>query len=120
MTMKRIKKLLEDALIHDGKMEHALYEFELKSLLDEFRSSMAEDNDDYFFAITENRGHVAMVLIEKTGETHINESARDRLKELWLKNYTGNIKKTIPDFAKQLNDGEIPVTGVKTIRTMGE
>ena len=29
-------------------------------------SSLAADQDDYIFAVTENSGHVAMVLIEKS------------------------------------------------------
>jgi hypothetical protein len=80
---KKIEKKLKQALIHDGEMQYELYEYELEELLDEWKSSMAQDKDDYIFAVTENSGHVAMVLIEKTGEVHINEKARERLKGLW-------------------------------------
>src|SRR5215216_2579042 len=109
MTAKRIQRLLKQALIHDGEMQYELYKYELEELLDEWISSMAKDKDDYIFAVTENSGHVAMVLIEKTGEVHINEEARERLKALWPVAYTSNMKKLIPAFAEQLNEGEIPV-----------
>ena len=75
MTAKNIEKLLEQALIHDGEMQYGLYEYELEELLDDLKSSLAKDKDDYIFAVTENSGHVAMVLIQKTGEVHINEEA---------------------------------------------
>ena len=117
MTAKRIEKLLKQALIHDGEMKHELYEYELEEHLYEWKLSMAKDKDDYIFAVTENSGHVAMVLIEKTGEVHINEEARERLKELWPAAYEGNMKKLIPAFTEQLNEGEIPVNGVKIVAT---
>ena len=75
MTAKKIAKLLEQALIHDGEMQYELYEYELEELLDELRSSMAEDKDDYIFAVTENSGHVAMVLIKKSGQGYIRANA---------------------------------------------
>ncbi len=37
-----------------------------------------------------------MVLIEKTGQVHINELARVKLKALWLGAYESNMKKLIP------------------------
>lgn len=115
MTAKNIEKLLKQALIHDGEMQYELYEYELEELLDELKLSLAKDNDDYIFAVTENSGHVAMVLIEKSGQVHINERAREKLKVLWPAAYESNMEKLIPAFAKQLNEGEIPVNGVKTV-----
>ena len=115
MTAKRTEKLLKQALLDEGEMQYELYEYELEELLDEWKSSMAKDKDDYIFAVTENSGHVAMVLIEKSGQVHINEQARERLKALWPAAYESNIKKLIPAFAEQLNEGEIPVSGVKTV-----
>ena len=96
-------------------MQYALYRYELEELLDEWKSSMTEDKDDFIFAVTENSGHVAMVLIEKSGELHINEQARERLKALWPAAYESNMKKLIPAFAEQLKEGEIAVSGVKII-----
>ena len=117
MTVKNTKKLLEQALLHDGEMQYGLYEYELEELLDELKSSMAIDKDDYIFAVTENNGDVAMVLIERSGQVHINEQAREKLKAFWPAAYESNMKKLIPAFAKQLNKGEIPINGVKVVRS---
>jgi len=117
MTIKNTKKLLERALLKGGQMRRALYEYELEPLLDELNSSMTEDNDDYIFAVTENGGDVAMVLIEKSGQAHINEQARERLKALWPAAYESNMRMLIPAFAEELNEGEIPINGVKTVGT---
>src|SRR5262249_9620020 len=113
MEVKKIEKLLERALIHDGEMRRELYEYELEELLDELRSSLAEDNAASIFAVTENNGDVAMVLIEKSGQTHDNERARERLKELWPAAYESNMRKLIPVFAKEISEGELPINGVK-------
>ena len=100
-------------------MEYGLYEYELEELLDDFKESLLEDNDDFLFAITTHKNDVtghedtAMVLIEPLGTVHINELARDKLKEVWEGAYECNMKKIIPGFAKQLYEGEIPVNGVK-------
>jgi len=118
-TVNGLKTVLENALINDGKMEYDLYEYEFEELLDEFKESVIEDKDDFLFAITTHKNDVtghedtAMVLIEQSGTVHINELARDKLKEEWKGGYEGNMKKLIPDFAKQLYEGEIPINGVK-------
>ena len=114
MTAKDIEKILQQTLLHDAAMEYGLYEYELKELLDELKSSLAADQDDYIFAVTENSGHVAMVLIEKSGQVYINEQAREKLQALWPVGYTSNMKKLIPAFAQQLRQGELPINGVKT------
>jgi hypothetical protein len=113
MTTKNIKKQLKNALVNDGEMYYGLYEYELEELLDHLKSSLEKDRDEFIFAVTENNNHVAMVLIEKTGQVYINESARNKLKNLWDKAYLHNINKLIPLFAKQLNNGDIPINGVK-------
>ena len=111
----RIAKLLEDALINEGQMRQELYEYELEEMLDELKVSMAQDNDDCIFAITENNNDVAMVLIDKSGAVYINAEARNKLKELWKKNYTNNLGRLIPAFAQQLSENEIPTTGMKIV-----
>ncbi|HEX9004932.1 MAG TPA: hypothetical protein VGB07_33785 [Blastocatellia bacterium] len=114
MTAKEIEKLLTQALLHDGEMAQALFEFEFEEEdLDALKFSMIEDDDDVLFAVTENTGDIAMVLIEKSGEVHANEQAREKLKELWKSNYDSNLKLLIPDFAEQLSAGELPINGVK-------
>ena len=119
-SIKDLKKVLENALLNDGKMEYDLYEYEFEELLDEFKESVIQDKDDFLFAITTHKNDItgnedtAMVLIEQSGEVHINELARDKLKEEWKGAYESNMKKFIPDFAKQLYEGDIPINGVKT------
>ena len=115
MSTKKIAFLLKRALLLDGKMEYALYEHELEEVLNHLKSSMVRDKDDYIFAVTENRGDVAMVLIEKSGAVHINEQARERLKTFWLAAYKSNMQELIPVFALQLNRGELPINGVKQV-----
>jgi hypothetical protein len=115
MTAKNIERLLEQTFLHDGAMQYGLYEYELEELVDELTASLAEDQDDYIFAVTENSGHVAMVLIEKSGRVHINEQAREKLRALWPATYASNMQQLIPAFANQLHAGELPINGVKTI-----
>ena len=115
MTAKNIERLLEQTFLHDGAMQYGLYEYELAELVDELTASLAADQDDYIFAVTENSGHVAMVLIEKSGQVHINEQAREKLRALWPATYASNMQQLIPAFAKQLHAGELPINGVKTI-----
>src|SRR5262245_17825742 len=117
MSARRITKFLKRALWHDGEMNRALYDHELAGVVDELKDSLAQDNDDYIFTVTENRGHVAMVLIEKTGQVHINEAAREKLKAFWPAAYERNMKLFIPAFAEQLEAGELPINGVKTAKS---
>lgn len=120
-TVKELRTVLENALLNDGKMEYGLFEYEFEELLDEFKESVIQDKDDLLFAVTTHKNDVtgkedaAMVLIEQSGEVHINELARDKLKEVWQGAYEGNMKKLIPDFAKQLHQGRLPINGVKTV-----
>ena len=114
MSVRRIEKLLRQALLHDGEMQRGLYEYELEEVVDELKQSLVQDNDDYIFAVTENRGHVAMVLIERTGHIHTNEQAREKLKTFWPAGYESNMNILIPAFAQQLHEGELPINGVKT------
>ena len=83
--------------------------------MDDLKLSLIKDGDEFIFAVTENNNHVAMVLIEKSGKVFVNELARNRLKDLWSGAYSDNINKLIPAFAKQLNNNEIPINGVKTV-----
>lgn len=116
MSAKKIEKSLEEALLNDGSMALGLYEFEFEEELDDLKASLAEDDDDYLFSVTENRGDIAMVLIEKSGEVHINEQARAKLKEFWPETYVKNMKELIPDLAQQLSVGDLPINGVKIAR----
>ena len=112
---KRIEKILKNALINNGKMEYALYEYELEEVVDELKFYLARDHDDYIFCITENTNDVAMVLIDKLGEVYINESARDKLMETWQHAYPSNMKKMIPILAEELSQDMLPINGVKEL-----
>lgn len=115
MTAKKIEKILSQVFLRDYEMSYALYEHELVEILEELTWSMKTDKDDYIFTLTENRGHVAMLLIEKSGKLYINEKARERLKVLWPDAYASNMKMFIPGFARQLHRGELPINGVKVV-----
>ena len=115
MTVKNIEKILKQTLLHDGVMQYGLYEHELEEVLDDLKTSLASDQDDYIFSVTEDSGHVAMVLIEKSGRAYINEQARAKLQALWSVAYKSNMRKLILAFARQLQEGELPVNGVKTV-----
>ncbi len=117
MTVRAIRQRLEEALLRNGPMRDELYAFELEGLLDHLKASMAQDRDEYIFAVTENNGDVAMVLVEQSGDVHRNEQARIKLQALWPAAYARNMQRLIPAFARQLHAGEIPINGVKTVRS---
>lgn len=111
---KRIEKLLEEALLSEGKMEYGLYEFELEEHIDYWTDGMIKDRDLFVFVVTENRGSIAMVLITNKKDIYINEEARSMLQHFWPKEaYIFNLKKLIPEMAKQLSKGILAVNGVK-------
>ena len=120
-TANDLKIVLQNALLYDGKMEYELYEYEFEELLDELLATLIKDKDDFLFAITTHKNDItdkedtAMVLIDASGKAHINELARDKLKEVWEDDYQRRMTKLIPDFAKQLYKGDIPITGIKTV-----
>lgn len=116
MTTKTIENRLTQALLNNGKMYLALYEHELEEHLDFLKASLKRDKEDFIFVVTENRGHVAMVLIEKSGGIYINEQAREKLQSLWSAMYETNVKGFIPLFAEQLADGDLPITGVSVMK----
>ena len=87
----------------------------------ELVETLTADKDDYLYAITTHKNDItgiedtSMVLIEASGETYINELARDKLKEIWDGAYVKNIKQLIPDYAKQLHEGDLPMNGLKAV-----
>lgn len=115
--VKQIEQSLRQALLHGGSMPYGLYTYELEELLEELQASLAADRDEYLFAVTENSGHVAMVLLDREGRVSINEQAREKLQALWPGTYTRNMRQLIPVFARQLHHGALPINGVKTIGT---
>jgi hypothetical protein len=111
---KRIEKLLEKTLLFEGKMEYGLYEHELEEHIDYWTDGMVKDKDSFVFILTENRSHIAMVLITDKKELFINEEARDKLQLMWPNNaYLYNIQKLIPAMAADIANGIISVNGIK-------
>ncbi|MBI3150569.1 MAG: hypothetical protein HYZ21_00400 [Chloroflexi bacterium] len=114
MSKKTIEKSLTKALLHDGAMEYALFEYELEEHIDEFLKSKQEDGDDYFYALSERNGKVAMLFIDGGDEVYINEEARARLKTFWKGPiYELNLRMLIPQMADELSKGFLSVNGVK-------
>lgn len=117
MRKKTIEKNLIKALLEDGAMAYALFEYELEEHIDEYLKSKQEDGDDYFFAVTEHTNDVAMLLIDGENKIHANEKARELLKKLWPKSaYKHNMKTLIPQMADELSKGFLSVNGVKIQR----
>lgn len=114
MTQKSIEYSLRKALLDNGKMVRALYEYELEEHVNEFIESKKQDRNKYLFAVTENNGDVAMFLIDEDDKIHINEDARSKLMEYWKDSvYKSNMKKLIPQMSLILSSGNLFVTGVK-------
>jgi hypothetical protein len=117
MSKKNIERNLKKALLDDGPLEQALFEYELEEYVEEYMKSKQVDNDEFFFAITEQNGDVAMLLIDKEDQLHINEDARTMLEKLWRDAYKPNIKRLLPDIAGQLHEGYLFTAGVKYTTT---
>jgi hypothetical protein len=113
MSKKTIEKNLKKALIENGPLVQALFEYELEEHVEEYKLSKREDKDECFFAITEHSNDVAMLLIDKQDKLHVNEDARALLQTLWRDSYKINIQRLIPDMAEQLHSGYLFVAGVK-------
>ena len=115
MRKREIANLLHRALLQDGKMEHALYEYELEEHIEYWYEGLKADHDEFVFAVTENSGDVAMVLITKEKTVYTNEDAKEKLVEFWPKTCNTNIKHLIPMMAEELANNIIAVNGVKTV-----
>ena len=114
MRKKKIANLLRKALLQDGKMERSLYEYELKEHIDYWYEGLKADRDEFVFAVTENSGDVAMVLITADKTVYLNEDATEQLAKEWPIAYKTNIKRLIPMMAEDLANDIISVNGVKT------
>ncbi|MCB0197726.1 MAG: hypothetical protein KDJ65_37625 [Anaerolineae bacterium] len=109
---ERIEKELRKALIQNGEMTAALFDYELAEHIDYWYEGLKSDRNEFVFAVTENEGHTAMVLITKEKIIYVNEMARKKLAKLWGEKYQSNIKILIPGMAYQLAHNIIAVNGV--------
>lgn len=114
MSKKTIEKNLIQALLNDGEMAYALFQYELEEHVVEYLKSKQKDKDDYFFAVTEHSNDVAILLIDRDDKVHVNEKARALLKTLWPKlAYKHNLEILIPQMTNELNKGFLFTAGVK-------
>lgn len=114
MSKMTTEKYLVRALLDDGAMSKLLFEDELQDQISGFLQSKQEDQDHYFFAITEQNNQVAMLLIDADDKVHANEEARAVLKAFWKNTtYDDNILMLLPQMVDDLSDGYYFVTGVK-------
>jgi hypothetical protein len=103
------------ALLLDGEMFESLYKHEMEEHIGYWTEGMKKDKDDFVFAVTENNGHAAMVVITKNEELLINEPARAFLKKAWKKQYHKNIEILLPAMAAELAAGYFSVNRVKIV-----
>jgi len=114
MSKITTEKYLVKALLNDGAMSKPLFEDELQEQITDFLKSKQEDQDDFFFAITERDHQVAMLLIDEDDEVYVNEDARAMLKTFWQNSvYLANMQELIPQMVDELSEGYFFVTGVK-------
>jgi len=113
MSKKTIEKRLRKALLDGGPLAQALFEYELEEHIDEYVKSKQDDHDEFFFAVTEHSGDVAMLLIDKNDRLHCNGNARAMLEKLWRDAYKSNIQRLLPDMAGELDKGYLYTAGVK-------
>lgn len=115
MRKAKIEKRLKEALLQSGKMERALYEHELEEHIEYWYEGLKADRDEFVFAVTENSGDVAMILITEDKTVYVNEYAREKMFEFWPRTYSTNMEYLIPLMAEELANDIIAVNGVKTI-----
>jgi len=113
MSKKSIERNLRKALLDDGPLAWALFEYELEEHVEEYAQSKQADGDEYFFAVTEHTNDVAMLLIDEDDNLHVNEDARALLKKLWRDAYRKNLEALIPQMAEELKSGYLFAAGVK-------
>jgi len=117
MSKKGIEQHLTKALLQDGEMSYAFYKFDLEEYVDEWYESLQKDKNDFVFAVNENAGDVAMVLVTAEKTLYVNEKAREKLQTVWPESYESNLKLLIPIMADELANDTIPVNGIKSVST---
>lgn len=115
MDKKKVTNLLKKALLEDGDMVQKLYKFELEKGIDYWYEGLKKDKNDYVFVVTENRGHVDMILISESKELLINEKAREKLKELWPVYYHQTMSQLIPGMVEDFEAGEVSINGFNIV-----
>lgn len=109
--VREIANALRKALLKDGDMELSLYKFKLEEHVDEWYEGLKDDYESFVFVVTEDSGNVAMILISQNKTVYVNEEARAKLSELWIKNYIKNIKFLISRMADDIDYASISIIG---------
>jgi len=76
---------------------------------------LKRDQENFVFALNENRGHIAMILIAADKTLFINEAAREKLRSLWSRTDETNLRRLIPLLAGDLADGLPAINGVQVV-----
>lgn len=107
------------ALLFDGPLSQRLYQQEMAEHIDYWRQGMRCDKDNFFLAVNEREGEVALLLLDESGQQFVNEDARRELRHRWSTPgvYTNNMLLFIPDMAGQLAADTIWTMGVKVAPT---
>lgn len=107
------------ALALDGPLSQRLYEREMAEHIGYWRQGMRRDKDDFFLAVNERDGEVALLLLDKKGQPFVNEQARRELRRRWGAPgvYASNMLLFIPDMARELAGDTIWTMGVKVMPT---
>jgi len=112
-SKRKIKNVLEKALLYEREMEFELYKYELAEHIDYWRDGLKKDGEEFVFVLTEKNGDTAMLLLTNKDELYINEEARNKLKTRWKDAYKKNIELLLPAMAGDLADGILSVNGVR-------
>jgi hypothetical protein len=115
MSKKSIRANLKRVLLDGEPFVLALFDYELREHIEEYLQSKQDDNDKYFFAVTEHSNDVAMLLISEDDTVYINEEARTALQALWRDAYPKNIQRLLPKMVEDLNAGYLFAVGVKVV-----
>lgn len=109
--VREIANALRKALLKDGDMELSLYKSKLEEHVDEWYEGLKDDCESFVFVVTENSGDIAMIMIDQNKTVYVNEEARAKLSESWMKNYIKNIKLLISRMADDIDYASISIIG---------
>jgi predicted transcriptional regulator len=104
---------LHQALLLDKKMDKELYEFDLQEHIEKWQQELQNNKDEFMFAITENTGNVAMVLITKRNTVFINGQALKKLKALFKDAYKQNMETLLPSIVVDLLNDNIALNTMR-------
>jgi len=117
MAKRSTQASLESTFLHGGPFSADLLNSVLMNFIDELEESLHDDADDALICVVEDDKDVAMLLIEWDGSALQNQTALERLQQMWKHNYSANMQKLIPVFVNDIGQGMLAVAGIKWIET---